>query len=258
MQCLLNDFRNDVGAINIIYKSLQKDRDQADISDLIRQLHEAMDGAIASQGLPQKEDHTVYDISSIDFDLLRREFERSPAKKTTVQNLKQIIENKLAKLLAQNPLRTNFQQHYEEIVAAYNSEKDQQTIEHSFNVLIKFVEALSEEEHRAAREGLNAETLAIFDLIKKPNLVKKEIERIKAISKDLLATLKSEKLGIENWREKESTRDAVQIAIRNFLWDDRTGLPVALYDESEVIAKAEEVYKHIFTAYPTLPSPIYS
>tara|TARA_R100001244_G_scaffold128562_1_gene99509 strand:- start:4037 stop:7225 length:3189 start_codon:yes stop_codon:yes gene_type:complete len=254
----VNDFRNDVGAINIIYKSLQKDRDQADISDLIRQLHEAMDGAIASQGLPQKEDHTVYDISSIDFDLLRREFERSPAKKTTVQNLKQVIENKLAKLLAQNPLRTNFQQHYEEIVAAYNSEKDQQTIEHSFNVLMKFVEALSEEEHRAVREGLNAETLAIFDLIKKPTLVKKEIEQVKAVSKDLLATLKNEKLRIENWREKESTRDAVQIAIRDFLWDDRTGLPVELYDEHEVIAKAEDVYKHIFTAYPTLPSPIYS
>lgn len=254
----VNDFRNDVGAINIIYKSLQKDRDQADISDLIRQLHEAMDGAIASQSLPQKEDHTVYDISSIDFDLLRREFERSPAKKTTVQNLKQVIENKLAKLLAQNPLRTNFQQHYEKIVAAYNSEKDQQTIEQSFNVLMKFVEALSEEEHRAVREGLDQESLALFDLLKKPDLDKDAIKQIKKVSSDLLTTLKQEKLRIENWREKESTRDAVQVVIRDFLWDDSTGLPVSLYDESEVLLKAADVYRHIFTAYPRLPSPAYA
>ena len=253
----VNDFRNDVGAINIIYKSLQKDRDQADISDLIRQLHEAMDGAIASQGMPQKEDHTVYDISSIDFDLLRREFERSPAKKTTVQNLKQVIENKLAKLLAQNPLRTNFQQHYEEIVAAYNSEKDQQTIEHSFNVLSKFLEALTDEESRAIREGLDQETLAIFDLMKKPDLDKKGINQIKKIAKELLETLKKEKLRIENWREKESTRDAVQIAIRDFLWDEKTGLPVDTYNEDDVIFKAGEIYKHVFTAYPSLPSPLF-
>jgi type I restriction enzyme R subunit len=254
----VNDFRNDVGAINIIYKSLQKDRDQADISDLIRRLHEAMDGAIASQSLPQKEDHTVYDISSIDFDLLRREFERSPAKKTTVQNLKQVIENKLAKLLAQNPLRTNFQQHYEEIVAAYNSEKDQQTIEQSFNVLMKFVEALSEEEHRAVREGLDQESLALFDLLKKPDLDKDAIKQIKKVSSNLLTTLKQEKLRIENWREKESTRDAVQVVIRDFLWDDSTGLPVSLYDESEVLLKAADVYRHIFTAYPRLPPPAYA
>lgn len=216
-----------------------------------------MDGAIASQDLPQKEDHTVYDISSIDFDLLRREFERSPAKKTTVQNLKQVIENKLAKLLAQNPLRTNFQQHYEEIVAAYNSEKDQQTIEHSFNVLMKFVEALSEEEHRAVREGLDQESLALFDLLKKPDLDKSAIKQIKKISSDLLTTLKQEKLRIENWREKESTRDAVQVAIRDFLWDDSTGLPVAVYSEDEVLLRAADVYRHIFTAYPRLPSPTY-
>ena len=51
---------------------------------------------------------------------LRREFERSPAKRTTVQNLKTAIEQRLRRLLQQNPLRTDFQRHYEEIVAEYN------------------------------------------------------------------------------------------------------------------------------------------
>ena len=62
---------------------------------------------------------------------------------------------------------------------------------------------------------------------------------------------------MKNWREKESTRDAVKIAIRDFLWDERTGLPIDFYDESEVISRSGDVYRHIFSAYPTLPSPIY-
>lgn len=124
-------------------------------------------------------------------------------------------------------------------------------------MLIKFVEALSEEEHRAVREGLDQESLALFDLLKKPDLDKSAIKQIKKISSDLLTTLKQEKLRIENWREKESTRDAVQVAIRDFLWDDSTGLPVAVYSEDEVLLRAADVYRHIFTAYPRLPSPTY-
>ena len=42
-------------------------------------------------------------------------------------------------MLAENPLRTNYQQHFEEIVAAYNGEKDRVTIEMTFEALMKFV-----------------------------------------------------------------------------------------------------------------------
>ena len=62
----------------------------------------------------------------------RREFEKSPKKKTEVQNLRNAIEKRLARMLADNPLRTNYQQHFEEIVAAYNGEKDRVTIETTF------------------------------------------------------------------------------------------------------------------------------
>jgi type I restriction enzyme R subunit len=73
----------------------------------------------------------------------------------------------------------------------------------------------------------------------------------------LLKKLKEEKLKIDHWRDKESTRDAVRIAIHDFLWSDVTGLPVDLYDESEISAKAEEVFLHVYRAYPTVPSPYY-
>lgn len=35
------------------------------------------------------------------------------------------------------------------------------------------------------------------------------------------------------------------------------GLPVDLYSEDEVTHKAEDVFRHVFWAYPTLPSPYY-
>ena len=74
----------------------------------------------------------------------------------------------------------------------------------------------------------------------------------------LLERLKAEKLRIDHWRDKESTRDAVRIAIRDFLWREDTGLPVSSYTEDEVNAKAEEVFRHIYRAYPTIPSPYYT
>lgn len=86
-----------------------------------------------------------YDISKIDFDRLRKEFERSPGKRTTVQDLKQAIERWLQRLLEQNPLRTDFQRYYEEIVAQYNREKDWVTIEKTFDALLKFIQELDEE-----------------------------------------------------------------------------------------------------------------
>ena len=46
----VNDYRADVGAINIIYKSLQEDRDAADISSILRELHAVIEPAIAIKG----------------------------------------------------------------------------------------------------------------------------------------------------------------------------------------------------------------
>jgi len=189
---------------------------------------------------------------------LRKEFERSKAKRTTVQNLKQAIEKRLRRLLEQNPLRTDFQRHYEEIVAEYNREKDRVTIEKTFDALLFFNNELDEEDRRAMREGLDEESLAIFDLLKKQDLSSSDIKKIKAVSIELLERLKAEKLRVDHWRDKESTRDAVRIAIKDFLWSDDTGLPVDAYGENEVHIKAEEVFIHVFRAYPTMPSPYYA
>jgi len=254
----VNDCRSDFDAINIVYKSLQQDREQADVTDIIRQLHQVVDEAIETQTQPAvAEDSPPYDISKIDFDRLRREFERSPAKHTTVQNLKTAIEQRLQRLLQQNPLRTDFQKHYEGIVAEYNREKDRVTIEKTFEALLQIMGEMDDEESRAVREGLDEESLAVFDLLKKPDLTSVDIKRIKAVAVDLLETLKAKKLRINHWRDKESTRDAVRLTIQDYLWSENTGLP-EIYSEEDVRDKTEAVFVHMFRAYPTVPSPCYA
>ncbi|TAJ44086.1 type I restriction endonuclease subunit R [Methanofollis fontis] len=253
----INAHRSDYDAINVVYRSLQKDRDMADITDIIREFHRVVDGAIETRPDGIAEDSEPYDISKIDFDRLWQEFERSPAKRTTVQNLKQVIDQRLYRLLQQNPLRTDFQRHYEDIVVEYNREKDRATIEKTFEALLRFINEMEEEESRAVREGLDEESLAVFDLLKKPDLSSTEIQHIKEVAVELLKTLKRERLRIDHWRDKEATRDAVRLTIHDFLWNESTGLPVDHYTEEDVDARADEVYRHVYRVYPMLPSPFY-
>lgn len=253
----INDYREGYDAINIIYKSLQKDRQEADITDIIRKLHTIADEAIDVSMNEIQDSGDLFDISKIDFDRLRKEFERCTTKNTTVQNLKDVIEKRLHLMIQQNPLRTDFQGHYEQIVNAYNSEKDRATIEKTFEELLKLADSLDNETKRAVREELDEEKLAIFDLLIKPDLSKKEIGRIKKVAGELLTHLKLEQLRIDNWREKEATRDSVKSEIQNWLWTETTGLPES-YSEEEIAQKAEVVYTHIYNNYDTASPAIYA
>lgn len=122
---------------------------------------------------------------------------------------------------------------------------------------MRFVEDLDEEAARAVREGLDEEALAIFDLLQKPDLSAVDRQRIKDVSVELLKTLKAEKLRVDQWKEKESMRDAVRSAIYDFLYDDRTGLPIDSYTPEDVEERTDEVYRHVFRVYPRVPSPFY-
>jgi type I restriction enzyme R subunit len=243
----VNEFRAEVGAINYVYKSLQDDREAADISGIMRELHEVVDQAIVPRGDAKTVEGKKFDISAIDFDRLRAEFERRPTKRTDTLSLMDAVERRLERMLRENPTRTNFQAHYEEIVAAYNGEKDRVTIEATFESLLKFVASLDDEESRAMREGLDAEALTLFDLLKKPDLTKPDIERLKKVAVSLLATLEQRKSEINDFRAKEATRDLMRQTIYDFLYSDETGLP-ASYLPDEIGQKSQLVFQHIYTS----------
>ena len=244
----VNECRTEVSAINFVYKSLQEDREAADISGIMQELHGIIDSAIVPRARDKTAAGKKLDISAIDFDRLRAEFERRPTKQSETLRLIDAVEKRLARMLADNPTRTNFQAHYEKIVEAYNGEKDRATIEATFEALLKFVAALDEEAERAIREGLDEETLTLFDLLKKPGLEKSDIERIKKVAVSLMRTLEERKREIDDWRAKEATQDIMRQSIHDFLWSDETGLP-ATYTLDEIEEKSNQVFAYVYQHY---------
>ena len=96
------------------------------------------------------------------------------------------------------------------------------------------------------REELDEETLALFDLLKKPDLEKRDIDRLKRVAVELLAVLKKKQAEIHDFRAKEQTRDEMRQTIHDFLFRDETGLP-EIYTEPEIDAKAQAVFAHIYS-----------
>ncbi len=240
----VNAYRPRFAAIKVIYNSLDEDVKQADISDIMRALQGVVDESIEIQADPAADGDRLYDISKIDFEKLKREFERSPKKNTTVQSLKDALQRKLELMLRQNPMRTDFQRHYEELVAEYNSEKDAVNIERVFEALLVLAGELDEEQRRAVREGLTEETQALFDLLMKPDLEKADIKRLKQVAVGLYETLQAQIEAMQDFAAKQATRDQIRVTIRNYLWDENKGLPVS-YGEPEIEAKTDAVLAHL-------------
>ena len=106
---------------------------------------------------------------------------------------------------------------------------------------------MSEEEQRAAREGLDEEELAIFDLLTKPEpkLTKRQEGEVKKIARSLLAKLKREKL-ILDWRLKETAKADVRETIRIEL----DALP-EVYDRRIWEEKVERAFQFVYERYPS-------
>ena len=155
--------------IEAIYKKLTERRDTADVTELLKELHRIVNQAIRTQspGDDQAEGLT-FDLSQIDMEKLRDEFAKKVRHKATaLQDICQIVEQRLAEMLARNPSRMDYQQRYEEIVAAYNREKHRVTIEETFRQLTELMDELDAEQKRAVEEGLSEDELALFDLLRK-------------------------------------------------------------------------------------------
>ena len=74
---------------------------------------------------------------------------------------------------------------------------------------------------------------------------------------ELLTVLKGRIREIDHWQDRETTRDDVRVETHNFLYSEAAGLPEDFYTEDDVEIKTDEVFKHVFRVYPTIPSPFY-
>lgn len=231
--------------IEAIYRKLSERRDTADVSTLLKVLQRIVNQAIATQapGADQAQGLTV-DLSQINMEKLRDEFGRKVKRKASViEDIRQIVEEKLAQMLARNPLRMNYEKKYQEVIAAYNADKDRATVEDTFARLLDLANSLDAEQRRAIELGLSEAQLALFDLLTKESLSNTERELIKQASRELLAELQRLIAPLEQWTEKEQTQAEVEVFILDHVYQ---ALPEPPYTVEDKKALAGLVYRHIW------------
>lgn len=241
------DVRDQTDAICAIFREMQKKRKHIDTTDLMVEInhiinenveieHQEGDGLVESRR---------FDISQIDFDLLAAEFAKVKRKKLMIKDLNDLVQERLSKMMSVNPSRVDYYVRYMGIIETYNAEQDRSTIEKTFMELMDLAKSMSEEEQRYAREGFSSdEELSIYDLLFSDNLSKIDIDKIKKMSKELLQKIKDRIAGMDHWTDKQETRAAVDILIRNVLYEE---IPDSMFDRLEAYRKA--IYEHIYTHY---------
>ena len=130
---------------------------------------------------------------------------------------------------------------FEILIEVYNSASA--NIDHSYKELIEFAKALKTEDERAIMENLTEEELSLCDKLRKPDLTEKDKSQVKKVARELLSTLKAEKLVLD-WRKKQQAIAAVKKEIEEEL--DR--LPES-YDTKTYEEKRNTVFQHICDSY---------
>ena len=245
-------------ALSAIRNQIARQKLSPDITPVLSDLHRLVERGVASTPMTVQSPGTQYDLSRLDVNRLKEEFEKSPHKATIAQDLRERIEERLQRMIMRNPKRVDFQERYQEIVDAYNRDKTASEIQQIMDQLFSFYNETTEEERRYQRENLdNEEQLAVFDMLAKESLSKKDRERIKQVARDLLSTLKQNKLHIDHWRAKASAQAEIKLEILNHLY---THLPEDGYDADDIESMADNVFiylrDHDFRSFPAQPAPL--
>ena len=245
---ITNHTRKEYEAIAAIYAELQKKRKHVNTTDLMVQINAIISSYIEIQHTPMmiREEPRRFDISAIDFDLLRREFAKVKKKNLALKDLEELIRMKLDKMLFANPERINYYERYQQIIDDYNSEQDRATIEKTFMDLMDLANSMNQEEQRYVREGFASdEELSLYDMLFREDLSKNDIKKLKEVAATLLQKIKAKISELDHWTDKQETKAVVDNLIRDTLW---TQLPEC-YDEVSISVYRQQIYEYVYTRY---------
>ena len=240
--------RKEYEAIAAIYAELQKKRKHVNTTDLMVQINTIISSYIEIQHTPAmiREEPRRFDISAIDFDLLRREFAKVKKKNLVLMDLEELIRKKLDKMLFANSERINYYERYQQIIDDYNSEQDRATIEKTFMDLMDLANSMNQEEQRYVREGFASdEELSLYDMLFREDLSKNDIKKLKEVAATLLQKIKTKISELDHWTDKQETKAAVDNLIRDTLWAQ---LPEC-YDEVSISVYRQQIYEYVYTRY---------
>ena len=242
-----NQFVGKRSAIREIERRIKSKSEPVDINEFMKDVETLLDSSVAIDGYligtgEDADDH-IKDLSQIDFDALKSRFEKGK-KNSELERLKAAIDRSLSKMVEENKSRTDFKERFEKLIADYNA--GSLNVDILFNELVDFTQDLNEEAERHIRENLSEEELAIFDILTRPDmeLSQKETDDIKQVCRDLLNTLRAEKLVLD-WKKRQNTVADVEVTIGTVL---DAGLPEKF--EKEVYdAKCQLIFTHVYDCY---------
>ena len=201
--------------VSYLAAKIRAETGQPDISAVMGDVEALLNDSIATEGYhiaPASQPEALINLSEIDFKALQDKFAQGH-KRTETEKLRRLIEGRLNPMLQINPSRVDLAEKFQQLIDEYNA--GSRNIEELFDELVQFARDLSAEEQRAVAENLSEEELALFDILTKPEpkLAKAEQAEVKRVCRELLATLKREKLVLD-WREKQQAKAAVMQTIR--------------------------------------------
>ena len=240
--------RKECEAVAEIARRLRRRRKHSDNTELMVEINKIISEYVkveeAQEGLVQSRQ---FDISKIDFDLLRREFAKAKKKHLMLNDLDDLIARRLDAMLLTNPRRIDYYERYQKIIEDYNSEQNRASIEKTFMDLMDLASSLDQEQQRYVREGFSSdEELSLYDLLFSEDLSKQDIQKIKQVAVDLLAKVKAQIAKLDHWTDKQETKAVVDNLIRDTLWAQ---LPPC-YDELSISGYRQKIYEYVYTRYP--------
>ncbi|MDA0193564.1 MAG: type I restriction endonuclease subunit R [Bacteroidetes bacterium] len=246
----IHDFKDERDAINAIYATITDDRDEADVTSIVKQVQDVVDRSIENLNMalePVEGYGSTVDISGLDFKKIEEEFLKIPNKNTAVQSLKDRVEKKLNRMLDQNPLRVDYYERYQKIIDEYNIGKEYKTIKEIFDQLLGLFQDLSEEDKRAVREDVTEDELTVLDMLEKGKKISnQEKATLKETAKQLLGRLLSQEFKVEHWPDKVSTASAVKSTIDDVLFEK---LPYPTYAEQDISEKTDLLFNYFKIRY---------
>ena len=223
--------------------------EQADIDSAVQKVGDLLDESLVVAEGKVKEGKTAFkieqngkswDLSKIDFDKLKDEFKKTEYKNIQIADLRAFLEKKLSEMLNKNRTRRDFAERLQEIIDNYNAGSS--SADADFAELVRFAEALREEEERHIRKGLTEDELELYDLLCKDKMTQEEEKTVRLAAKALLKRLTEEspKVLVQDWFKDSQTRLAVRDEVGSVL---NKHLPEASYDKALFLLKRDRVFE---------------
>jgi type I restriction enzyme R subunit len=246
-----SEFTNTQALLTRLADKIRLEVPDIDISKVAEQVEELLDDSItAGKFIISNNPSQLINLNDLDFEALKAQF-NTGYQRTVAEKLKGNINSKVQNMVQLNKTRINYLDKFQKMIDDYNAGSS--NVEWFFNELINFAQELKTEDKRAICNNLTEEELAIFDLLTQPEikLSKEEELEVKQVARELLSTLKREKLVLD-WRKRQQTRAGVEVAIKDILDKLPQSYSIETYEK-----KCLEVYQHIYENYSEREINIY-